>query len=79
MADIVARLREYHMLGEEGEEFVMRPITPTKDMGMRMIACSESDAEILANVGDGLCKLGAIEAGLVLIGMAAAWRIGLEP
>jgi hypothetical protein len=41
----------------------------------RPVAVSEHDVEVLENVGQGLCRLGAPDAGMVLLGIVAAWRL----
>lgn len=69
-------LSHYHLPGEEGD--VLEVVTPIKAPRLRMVAMSEKDAEILENLGVGLCRLGAIEAGNVCTGLAVAWKLGPE-
>ncbi len=52
-------------------------VTPIKDPKLRLVAMSEHDAEILAEYGIRHQQLGTPHAD-VLVGLAAAWRIGLE-
>ena len=71
-------LRSYHLQDGEGDVGELEWVTPIKEPRLRMVAVSESDAEILENLGIGLCRLGAIEAGNVCTGLATAWKLGPE-
>lgn len=75
MADIVTRIKAYHLPDGEGGEDILEPVTPVKPPTMRFVAMSESDAEVLGQVGNALCTVGAIEAGLTLVGISAAWKV----
>ena len=46
-------LRAYHL--PDGEMF--EPVTPVPLSRTRLVAISEQDAEVLENVGQGLCRL----------------------
>lgn len=74
-AALVNRIREYHVLDGEGDEQVLAPVTPIRQpQNLRAVWIGEGEAEILENVGMGLNRLGAVDAGSVLLGIALAWK-----
>lgn len=66
----VTNLRSYHT--PEGDTFT--PVVPVRQPYLRAVWMSESDTEVLENVGVCLCKLGAADSGQVLLEIAKAWR-----
>lgn len=73
----MSNLKAYHLPGEDGE-VVLEPVKPVAMPRLRMVAVSESDAEILENVGLGLARLGALDASNVCMGIAVQWKLGRE-
>lgn len=73
--DVITRIRAYHIPDGEGGEEVLEPVTPVKPISGKAVFVSAADIEVLRNVGEGLCRLGAVEAGLTLLAITAAWEI----
>lgn len=71
-------MRSYRIFDGEGDIGELEWVAPVKDPKLRLVAVSESDAEILAQVAHGLRAFDAHDAADVLIGLAAAYRIGIE-
>ena len=71
----VTHLREYRFRDQDGNEEVVESAPAVSHDYGKPVMLTAHDIEIIEQVGTGLCRLGAPEAGLVLMAIVSAWRL----